>query len=81
MGESGRAVCRIQHEKIAIQFIQAFKMRRSPFDSAPGKDRSNWEGNADAAGLQHLEKHPEHDGIMLVLEPFLADFVSACARC
>ena len=35
-------------------------------------------GNADAAGLQHLEKHPEHDGIILVLEPFLADFVSAC---
>jgi hypothetical protein len=32
--------------------------------------------NADAAGLQHLGKHPKHDAIILVLEPFLADFVS-----
>jgi hypothetical protein len=51
MGESGRAVCRIQHEKIAIQFIQAFKMRHGPFDSAPGKDRSNWERECRRGGL------------------------------
>ncbi len=35
-------------------------------------------GNADAAGLKHLEKHPKYDAIVLVLEPFLEDFDKAC---
>ena len=30
------------------------------------------------AGLQHLGKHSKHEAIILVLEHFLADFVSAC---
>ena len=48
--ESGRAVCHIQHEKIAIQFIQAFEMRHAHLIRPQGKTGLIGKGNADAAG-------------------------------